>query len=240
MARRNEGDQRPMTKELKPLPGNLDSVDLPGLEALHSDMLATCSDLGFEPTSDCLQEIGNVEQGRAVVRRLHAEITAWRASKKTVASGDAKSDTGAIKNDGKKPSSKKPETPQQAMARQKKARLERDAAQPKADKAATKKENTVAKKAVKKVSKPKASKVKKSVAKKAGASKPRTRFDDTHKISWIFKGEGNGTREGSGRHERREQLRKHHGKTVAAYMKAGGSTATLGRAVSEKAVKVGA
>jgi outer membrane biosynthesis protein TonB len=75
-------------------------------------------------------------------------------------------------------------------------------------------------------------KVKKVAPKKAAAPKaaaksaaPRADLPPTAVIKWI--GGENPGREGSGRHERVAKLIKFSGKTVEAYLKAGGPAATL-------------
>jgi hypothetical protein len=216
------------TKEkLRPLPGNLDDTDLGGLQNLHSEMLATCSDLAFEPPGNTLVEITGTTQGVEVVRSLHAAIEEFL--KKPLAVGD-----------------KREQTTQEKMSRQRTQRVMRDASnkakpttenkessdKPAAKPAKKAKERVVAKKAAKKA-------VAKKAAKKAtnGAAKAPS-ADENKKISWLLKDKELGAREGSERFERRKKLKAASGKTVGAYLKAGGSLSTLNRAVEEKAVKL--
>lgn len=224
-----------MTRELRALPVELQTVDLDGLQNLHSEMLATASDLGFEPPASTLVEVVSVEQGVPVVTELHGAIKNFLAGvgEKEHKSGEAETKTEPKKTSKKQGSKKSSsiESPQQAMARQKAAREARDAAKtPAAESVKTVKESKVAKKAKKAV---------KKVAKKKAASNARTpAVDDTKKISWVFKGEGNGARKETERWERREVLRKANGATVKTYLAKGGSIATLNRAVKDGAVKL--
>lgn len=235
-----------MTKksELRALPGNLDVCNLGALEELHSQILATASDLGYEPSADCLVEITSEEQGRTVVQALHAGLTEHRerletqrreVDKKELAADAGRRDTAAGGRTTKK-------SAQEKMADQKAARLARDAQKPAAE--AADKEKTVAKTAKKAATgkKPAAKKsAKKTASKKAkgGNGDARGRSVPEGKIEWILpKEQGLGAREGTERHARRELLRKHGGRTVASYVEAGGRVATLNRAVTEKVVRV--
>jgi len=222
-----------MTKknQTRPLPADLDTSTVGALEALHSEILATSSDLSYEPPADCLVEITSEEQGRDIVRRLHAGLTEHRerlaTQKKELAPDAAKSDTAPAGKTNKK-------SVQEKMADQKAARLARDEQKP-AARPADSKEKTVAKTAKKAAPKKGAKKSAKKAAKKAtnGGAVPEG------KIEWILpKEQGLGAREGTERHARRELLKKHGGRTVAAYVEAGGRVATLNRAVTEKVVRV--
>lgn len=241
-------DLKTMTTEkskLRPLPANLIEIDLTGLQNLHSEMLATCSEVGVEPSDETLVEITGVSQGASVVRLLHEEITRFLVSqeqiKKPLADDEGKKETDASaeklvpkkKTLKKKESSLRPESPQDAMARQKAARLARDAATLKVQLSDTPAVSEQQKKKEKKMAK----KAKKS-AKKAASSNARTRVDENKKITWLLKDKDLGAREGSERAERRKKLKSAGGKTVGAYLKSGGSVATLNRAVVDKVVKV--
>lgn len=231
--------------KLRPLPGDLETTDLTGLQNLHSDMLATCSDVGHEPPDSALVEIVGVPQGLRVIRELHAGITKFLAGVdapgKDLASDDVKSETGASaekpapdKKKKKKAGKNRPakeESVQDKMARQKEARLARDATKPAettpvAAPAKSEKENKMAKKA------------KKKSARKSASNNARTSVDETKKITWLLKEKELGARDGSERAERRKKLKSCAGKTVGAYLKGGGSVATLNRAVAEKVIKV--
>jgi hypothetical protein len=227
-----------LTKDLP----DLSTMDLGGLQNLHSEMLATASDIGYEPPDDVLVELTGVEQAVPLLGRMHEGIRAHVAAsadtgKKPVASDEGPSETTEVKKTSKKKAAKPAknnESTQEAMARQRAAREARDAATPATTKVAKKaKEKTVAKKAAKK-------KVAKKAAKKSGngAVTRAPKIDENKKISWIFKGEGNGARPDTERWERRERLRKANGKTVKTYLAGGGSVATLNRAIADKAVSV--
>lgn len=232
-----------MTDKLRALPNNLDDTDLGGLQNLHSEMLATASDIGFEPGDAVLVEITAIPQGLQVVREFHADIT------KFLAGVDAKEYKPGVPpaaaKPKKKPAPEKPadktsaaearkKSPQELMADQKAARLARDASEPKPETAAKpakkQKEKSVAKKAKKTV---------KKAAKKSATTNARTSVDGTKKITWLLKDKDLGARDGSERAERRKKLKAASGKTVDAYVKGGGSIATLNRAVTEKIVKLG-
>jgi hypothetical protein len=209
-----------MTSKLIALPKDLLKTDLAGLQNLHSDMLATASDVAFEPPPEFLVELETPEQARVIVEGLHAAL------QKHLAADDKKKDTK---------SSKKTETTEQKTARLKAARLEKEATDKATQKPADKptgkqqKEKTVAKKA------------KKAVAKKKASNNARAGVDTSKKITWLGAGgdaKDLGAREGSERHERRKKLKAASGKTIESYVKGGGSIATLNRAVSEKIVKV--
>ena len=110
-------------------------------------------------------------------------------------------------------------------------------AKPKSAKAASK-EKTDMTKTTKKTAKKTAKTAKTKTAKKAkGTGTPRSKYDPASKISWI--GKENPYREGSGRFERVELLRKSNGKTVDTYLKNGGRGSTLSHCVGAKLVKVG-
>lgn len=247
------------TKELKPITDDeLKRMDLPDLEQLHSEMLATASDIGFEPSDTYLVTIETVAQGASICKGLHEQITKFigekrladdleAALKKPVADVPEKGDTAKSKS-GKKKSGKKsePGAPAPAkeksvadkMAEQKAARLARDAAKQQPEDSGASKEITVvsAPKKAKKAAKKSKKSVAKKGAKKSGAK--RSRHDPASKIHWIRTKEGNGAREGTPRHARREGLRKANGQTVATYLKNGGKSATLARAVKDKDARV--
>jgi len=71
----------------------------------------------------------------------------------------------------------------------------------------------------------------------AAAKAPRSKFDETAKISWT--GKDNPFREGSGRHERTEKVRTASGQTVKTFLSKGGKSSTLGYCVKNKLAKVG-
>lgn len=232
------------TAEIRTLP-DLATATLQTIQDLHSEMLATASDLGYEPPNDCLVEIeeGAEEAGREIVGRLHAALTEHH--ERMVLAAGKKEEHTAAEDAPVRASSKK--SAADKMADQKAARLARDAAKQAAEPASTE-EKTVAK-TPKKAAKKAAKTAPKKSAKKAAKAAPKkaakksadgagSRKAPEGKIQWIFEGEGNGVREGTGRHERRELLRRANGKTVKTYLENGGSIATLNRAVSEKAVKV--
>lgn len=91
--------------------------------------------------------------------------------------------------------------------------------------AKTKKEDTMLKKAKKTTTK--------KTAKKTGAK--RSKFDPSMKITWL--GKENPRREGSGRYDRIEGVRKASGKTVETYLKTGHGS-TLAHCVKNKLAKV--
>lgn len=101
------------------------------------------------------------------------------------------------------------------------------------------KETTVKKAKTAKTAKKTATKktAKKPAKKAKGTGAPRSKYEGTAKITWI--GKENPYREGSGRHERVELLRKSSGKTVETYLKNGGRGSTLSHSVGAKLVKVG-
>ena len=221
-----------MTKrEIKPLPENLLDVDIGGLQNLHSEMLATAHDVKYDPPDSVLVEIETAEQAKPILEEFHQGLQKHLAEMAEAEVKEPPKKKAAAKSPEK---AAKPETPQAAMARQKKARLERDAAQPKEPAKPGKKESKkVAKKSVAK--KAPAKKAAKKAAPKAAKAPAKS---DDRKITWIFKEDGVGAREGSERFERRKKLKASNGKTVEAYVKSGGSIATLNRAVADKLVKV--
>jgi hypothetical protein len=79
-------------------------------------------------------------------------------------------------------------------------------------------------------------KAKKAPTKRAGGGR-RQKFDVSAKITWI--GGENPARDGTERHVRFQRVIKHSGKTVEAFLKAGGIDGTLQRCVTAKLAKVG-
>lgn len=201
---------------------DLETADLAALQELHSQMLATASDLAFEPPSEVLTEIETEEQGREICRLLHESLTAHH--QKVLAESGTESDNGP--QHGKKTAKKKAadKKPAAKKAADKPVAEEKAADNEKEKSVATAPKKAAAKKTAKK--KP-AKKASKKVAKRAS-------IDEAAKIQWVRTKEGNGAREGTPRHERRELLRKHSGKTVKTYLAAGGKAATLKRAIKDK------
>lgn len=103
-----------------------------------------------------------------------------------------------------------------------------------------KKKGTSVKTPAKKTAAKKVAAPKKAAAASAASAKKTTgrAGDDTAIITWKGRGaEGdNPSKEGSGRFERIDRLRRHAGKTVAAFLKAGGKRATLSWCVTHKLV----
>ena len=216
------------TKALVALPADFAPLLSGDLEELHSQMLATASDTGYEVPAKFACELlvedesnpGNRQANIDMLVGLHVDLMQHiaampkAAAKKPVAEDEGSGDTdGAGKSERK-------------TARKPKRAVE----------AAKTKEKTVAKKAT-----PKKAVAKKAAAKTTAkkASTGNGKFAEDKKITWALAADkGLGVREGTGREERRKLLKRHDGKTVGAYIKAGGLHATLNRAVEEKVVKV--
>jgi hypothetical protein len=75
----------------------------------------------------------------------------------------------------------------------------------------------------------------KASMKRAGGRRPK-KFDGAAKITWL--GGDNPARAGTERHTRFQRVIKHSGKTVEAFLKAGGIDGTLQRCVTAKLIKV--
>jgi len=220
---------------------DFNSLNLLGLQDIHSQMLATASDLGYEPPEDVLVEIEDVDLGRVVCQRLHDALTEHRERMAlATASGEAYKGT-QHGNDGEESSEKTAK--RAAGSKKSKSKSKPEATAPasneKEDTVATTEKKAPAKKAAKKAPAKKAAKAAPAKkATKAEKAPKRTKIDETAKINWIRTAEGNGAREGTPRHERRELLRKHSGKTVKTWLAAGGEPATLKRAIADKDVKL--
>lgn len=211
------------TKKLIGLPDDLSGMQRGGLENLHSEMLATASDVGYDPPEEFCREFGETDaalgQARDMLPKLHAALQEHlerHPDGKPLAPDGGKSDTysgGAKSPEGKKSTKK-------------------------ADKASAKQEEKekIVATAPKKAAKPAKKTAKKAKAKAA----PKVHRDDAKKLSWVHKGEGNGVREGTDRHARREMLRKAAvaGKTVGEFVKGGGKRSSLSAAITEKVVRL--
>lgn len=197
-----------MTNEIKHSGMTIDE-----LQNAHSNMLATASDLGFEPPESTLVEINDQEQGVVVCDELHAAIMKFRAGvDEPLAPGKKRTQAAPASNKTKETKMTATETGKKAPAKSKTS------------------SKTPAKKAKAKAPAKK--------AKAKTAPQTRTGYEDGAKIQWIFKGEGNGCREGTARYDRVEAVRKANGQTVKTFVAKGGSTATLRNAEKDGKVKV--
>lgn len=210
------------------------------LQELHSTMMATASDLGLQLSDDVLVEFDDQEKGAVVCQSTHDQIEKFRSGideSRTEPEEQQKADVND-KNDVAPASAEEHSAPASTKRPSKAAPKKPPAAKVEAK---PEKEKTVAKKAVAK----KAAPAKKAVAKKEAPAKkeaaPRaSAFDEGAKITWIGGKDGkNVAREGSGRYERVELVRKANGKTVKTFLASGGAATTLKRCVDEKWAKVG-
>ena len=189
------------------------------LQEQQSEMCATAVDLGLKVPQDLTIDFDSVEVGATVVSNLDALIRKFRegldegGDKKSLATEDEGSDTGkkSVSKRPKSVSSKLKTTPEAASA-----------------KAKTAEESAVAKKA---------KKTAKKATKKAAARKPNG-FADDAKITWNA-AKKNPAREGSGRYDRIEQVRKASGKTVKTFYAGKGNPTTLKNCVAAKLCTVG-
>lgn len=194
------------------------------LQEQHSEMCATAHDLGMTVPLELTTDFTSVEVGSTVVSNLDALIRKFREGldeaekvKNVLAEDDVKSDTVS-------PSSKK---------RTKKTTTKKDGAVPSTEQGVT----TVAKAATKKAA-PKKGATKKAAKKSAAKTNgtngtKRPAFDDGAKIAWGA-GKENPAREGTGRHDRIEAVRKANGKTVKTFIAAKGNPTTLKNCVAAK------
>jgi len=181
------------------------------LQELHSEMLATASDLGLEVPEDLKMNFTDQSVGATVCSNLDALIREHRAK------GEVAADQGEAHNGAASPSE-----PAEPAPRAKKPRRAKPAAEPKQEK------------------EPMPSKTTKSKARgkvKGKTTGKRPAFAADAKITWT--GKDNPARAGSGRHKRIEGVRKASGKTVDKYQQGGGRAGTLGWCVKRGLVKVG-
>ena len=184
------------------------SMNIEQLQEAHSDMLATAGDLGMEVPPELQVEFDDPAKGNVLCDKLHDAIEKF-------SKGLNEKDTGAEKK-----AAATTATPKTKKASVKKTSAKKAAAKPA-------KEKKVAKKAAKKAA------PKKGAAKKVGVKKT----DDLEKKITVVKKE-HPFREGSGKAKRVDKLFAHSGKTVGAFLKAGGKRSTLSKCVSLKLVKV--
>jgi type IV secretory pathway VirB10-like protein len=212
---------------------NFSKMTLEQLQNSHSDMIITAEDLGYSPPDSVLQLFETVEAGAAICAEFHEGLTKFRAGLDEAAI-DVASDSGEEQTETKP-------LPDTAKGRKiAKARAEAKKQKPEHPAPAEKEESTVAvaKKTAKKAPTKKAA-AKKTPAKKAAARETRSAFDPDAKITWIYKGEGIGCREGTGKHDRHMAVKKADGKTVKAFLAAKGNSQSLAACVAEKKAKVG-
>ncbi len=197
------------------------------LQEEHSEMCATATDLGMTVPKDLTTDFTTVEVGTTVVSNLDALIRKFREGldteddKKVLATEDDKAQNEKVK------SPKKPATKKVQVASGSKKEKGPDT---------NNEEKQVAKKAAKKSTK----KGKKSAAAKKGngvARAARPKFDESAKIAWT--GKDNPAREGKGRFDRIEAVRKANGKTVKTFLAGGGNATTLKNCVAAKLATVG-
>ncbi len=218
------------------------AMSLEQLQVLHSEMAATAGDLGFSIPDNLTVEFETQEAGIIICDELNAQIEKFRSGldetrpgssstdgQKPLAEGDKGEDSAPAS--GKKPrsSAKKPKSDAPASTTPK---PDKGKAEPKEAKMATAKKaakktakKTVAKKAAKKTAAPK------------GDSKPRIKFDENAKVTFVPA--ENPCRAGSARFDRYELLRKGSGKTVKTLLAQGVPSATLANAVAKKIIKIG-
>ena len=189
------------------------------LQEQHSEMCATAADLGVKVPADLTIDFDSVEVGATVVSNLDALIRKFRegldegGDKKSLATEDKGSDTVPRKTSKKKSSS---------TAKTKSTEAKAAEAKPAEESAVAKKAKKTAKKATKKA---------------ASARKPNG-FADDAKITWNA-AKKNPAREGSGRYDRIEQVRKASGKTVKTFYAGKGNPTTLKNCVAAKLCTVG-
>lgn len=193
--------------------------------AQQSEILLTAYDLGLEISDELKAEITDIKQGKSVIKKLDALVRGAVPAKpdntaeKVVATGGEEEHTEQ-KPPARKSAAKKPTGETTVTQATKKT-------------AGTKKTPTtkkVAKKAVKTAAK------KAAAPAKENARKPVQKFDPAAKISWIA--EKNPCREGSGRYDRYEILRKANGKTVKWALDQGLPQATIIHAIDLKVISV--
>lgn len=212
---------------------NIAKMTVAELQNIHSDMIKTAEDLGFAPPDSVLQLFEDGEAGRAICTEFHECLSKFRAgldeARMSVAS-DAEMEQAET------------ELPDTATGRRiaKKKAKKTDTKKPVHSAPAEKEESTVA--VAKKASAKKAP-TKKGAAKKAPAAKkaaaPRSAFPEDAKITWIYKGEGIGCREGTGKYDRHMAVKKADGKTVRTFLASKGNAQSLAACVAEKKAKVG-
>lgn len=189
----------------------------------HSQMLATAGDLGFTPTeAQGAVEFDDIEAGVAACTSLHEAITAFRAG---LDEGDGK----GLASDTEKAQGA-PKSPKKAAKKSATKKVTSNKAKDKDPSPAQEKQ--VAKKAAKKAPAKKApakKAAKKSEAKASGGGTPRTKFPEDGVIT--VKAKENPFR--GGRKERFDKLMKFNGKTVKAFLAAGGVSQTLINAVND-------
>ena len=188
----------------------------------HSEMLATASDLGYQvPLAMTITEADPIDKMISTCEDLHAAIEKYRA-------GIDQKDVVGTKTGSNKVLADKPKKKQAAKAATKVAV---DEPKKEAEMAEAAKKKSPAKKATKKGA------AKKAPAKKASAARAPS-VDETKKINWVFKGEGNGCREGTEKHARHDLVRKCSGQTVKSFLSKGGLMATLNNCVAQGKAKL--
>jgi hypothetical protein len=223
--------------------GFMTKKTLEQLQEEHSEMCATAADLGMTVPKDLTTDFDSVEVGATVVANLDALIRKFREGlDEEDAGGDepqndlAVDDAEVQTKAPKKTAAKKPKAKKVQVASDSKKELESDT---------NNEENTVAKKAAKKVGGAKKVAGKTKAAKKAGATKKkngsatktaRTKFPEDANITWT--GKENPAREGKGRFDRIEAVRKASGKTVKTFLASGGNPTTLKNCVAAKLATV--
>lgn len=191
------------------------------LQETHSEMLATASDVGLEVPEELKGSITDAGAGETITRNLDALIREHQAKKSVATEGEKEQGTAATSES----STKKPQRPKRASAATTKAQDD-----PEPNTRETSIMSATAKKANGK------SKPKKAAAKAKKAGGKRSLFATDAKITWL--GKDNPARDGSGKHDRIENVRKHGGKTVATFLSRG-KHGTLGWCVKNGLAKVG-
>lgn len=229
-----------MTIEIKDWTKQIEDLKVMGLDQLHetySEMLATAHDIGYKVPDDQLVETDDDNVLRAVIEKLHPAIVDYAAT------AERPTETAQPTRAKKAPrAAKKAATTVKASATKKVAskspkKQAKDAEQKGEDvKESTNMATNTAKKTAKKATAKKAAKgAKKGATKKAAANArtpvARSKFKPEATINVKIK--ENPAREGSGRHDRIQNLMKHNGKTVEQFLKSGGKSGTLNYSVEQ-------
>jgi hypothetical protein len=185
------------------------------LQEQHTEMLASAHDIGLEVPEELRAEFTDEKAGVAICNALDKLI------KENVAEDDEGEEGAEAAPPPKAKAPRKAKAKVAAVTTVDEDEIKETKV--KAKKAVAKK--TTAKKAVAKKAKKTVAAAKKNGNGKAAAAngngKGRSRFDEDAKIQWV--GEEIPGREGTGRYQRIENVKKHGGKTVATYLKSGPS-----------------
>lgn len=189
------------------------------LQETHSEMCATAHDLGMKVPEEMTVDFTTAEEGEVICSNLDTLI---RKFKEGLDTGDT---AAGSENSLAVDANKSDTAPTKTTTTKKATKAKTAEAKPTG-------EDKVAKKAAKKApAKKAAAKKNGSAAKKTGGT--RVKFDDGAKITWAT-GKENPAREGTGRFDRIEVVRKSNGKTVKTFLAGKGNPVTLKNCVAGK------